>query len=59
LETEKTQLAGSLTGKEAELTALGEELEQAQSSLASERESGVKTAESLQNQLNEKVGFYL
>uniref|UniRef100_A0A8C7U1T2 Huntingtin-interacting protein 1-related protein n=1 Tax=Oncorhynchus mykiss TaxID=8022 RepID=A0A8C7U1T2_ONCMY len=40
---------------EEELAGLGEELERVQSSLASERESGVKTAEALQNQLNEKV----
>lgn len=57
METEKTQLAESLTSKEAEVVTLGEELQRVQSSLASERESGVKTAESLQNQLNEKVGF--
>uniref|UniRef100_A0A8D3BQ38 Huntingtin-interacting protein 1-related protein n=1 Tax=Scophthalmus maximus TaxID=52904 RepID=A0A8D3BQ38_SCOMX len=36
------------------LAAQGEELERVQSSLATERESGVKTAEALQNQLNEK-----
>ncbi|KAJ3590711.1 hypothetical protein NHX12_008660, partial [Muraenolepis orangiensis] len=54
LDTEKTQLTESLASKEAELTTLGEELQRAQSSLASERESGVKAAESLQNQLNEK-----
>uniref|UniRef100_A0A8C7WAX5 Huntingtin-interacting protein 1-related protein n=1 Tax=Oncorhynchus mykiss TaxID=8022 RepID=A0A8C7WAX5_ONCMY len=40
--------------RQEELAGLGEELERVQSSLASERESGVKTAEALQNQLNEK-----
>lgn len=34
-------------------------LERVQSSLATERESGVKTAEALQNQLNEKVVIVL
>uniref|UniRef100_A0A8C8EVI4 Huntingtin-interacting protein 1-related protein n=1 Tax=Oncorhynchus tshawytscha TaxID=74940 RepID=A0A8C8EVI4_ONCTS len=54
VESEKVELAGSLLKKEEELAGLGEELERVQSSLASERESGVKTAEALQNQLNEK-----
>uniref|UniRef100_A0A669EZ38 Huntingtin-interacting protein 1-related protein n=1 Tax=Oreochromis niloticus TaxID=8128 RepID=A0A669EZ38_ORENI len=36
------------------LSARGEELERVQSSLVTERESRVKTAETLQNQLNEK-----
>nr|XP_029536625.1 huntingtin-interacting protein 1-like [Oncorhynchus nerka] len=54
VESEKVELAGSLLKKEEELAGLGEELEHVQSSLASERESGVKTAEALQNQLNEK-----
>ncbi|KAM4627474.1 LOW QUALITY PROTEIN: huntingtin-interacting protein 1 [Polymixia lowei] len=54
LESEKAELVESLTKKAAELTCQGEELERVQSSLASERESGVKTAEALQNQLNEK-----
>uniref|UniRef100_A0A8C5GQ75 Huntingtin-interacting protein 1-related protein n=1 Tax=Gouania willdenowi TaxID=441366 RepID=A0A8C5GQ75_GOUWI len=40
---------------EAELVVKGEELERVQSCLVTERESGVKTAEALQNQLNEKV----
>uniref|UniRef100_A0AAX7VW89 Huntingtin-interacting protein 1-related protein n=1 Tax=Astatotilapia calliptera TaxID=8154 RepID=A0AAX7VW89_ASTCA len=40
---------------EAELAARGEELERVQSSLVTERESRVKSAETLQNQLNEKV----
>lgn len=57
VESEKVELAGSLLKKEEELAGLGEELERVQSSLASERESGVKTAEALQNQLNEKVCF--
>lgn len=48
----------SLSQKEAELAGLGVELERVQSSLTNERESGVKAAESLQNQLNEKVIFY-
>lgn len=43
--------------KEAELAGLGVELERVQSSLTNERESGVKAAEALQNQLNEKVGY--
>nr|XP_046170199.1 huntingtin-interacting protein 1-like isoform X1 [Oncorhynchus gorbuscha] len=54
VESEKVELAGSLLKKEEELAGLGEELERVQSSLACERESGVKTAEALQNQLNEK-----
>uniref|UniRef100_A0A674D754 Huntingtin-interacting protein 1-related protein n=1 Tax=Salmo trutta TaxID=8032 RepID=A0A674D754_SALTR len=54
VESEKVELAGSLLKKEEELAGLGEELERVQSSLASERKSGVKTAEALQNQLNEK-----
>ncbi|KAF7665574.1 hypothetical protein LDENG_00138330 [Lucifuga dentata] len=54
LESEKAELVESLTKIEAELVARGEELHQAQSSLANERESGVKMAETLQNQLNEK-----
>uniref|UniRef100_A0A3Q2WTA9 Huntingtin-interacting protein 1-related protein n=1 Tax=Haplochromis burtoni TaxID=8153 RepID=A0A3Q2WTA9_HAPBU len=40
---------------EAQLAARGEELERVQSSLVTERESRVKSAETLQNQLNEKV----
>uniref|UniRef100_A0A8C8CT19 Huntingtin-interacting protein 1-related protein n=1 Tax=Oncorhynchus tshawytscha TaxID=74940 RepID=A0A8C8CT19_ONCTS len=55
VESEKVELAESLSKKEEELAGLGEELERVQSSLSSERESGVKTAEALQNQLNEKV----
>uniref|UniRef100_A0A6Q2Z437 Huntingtin-interacting protein 1-related protein n=1 Tax=Esox lucius TaxID=8010 RepID=A0A6Q2Z437_ESOLU len=46
METEKAELVESLSKKEAELSGLGEELERIQSSLANERESGVKTAES-------------
>lgn len=49
----------SLSQKEAELAGLGVELERVQSSLTNERESGVKAAESLQNQLNEKVIFFM
>lgn len=45
----------SLSKAEAELAVRGEELERVQGELASERESGVKSAEALQNQLNEKV----
>ncbi|KPP61443.1 hypothetical protein Z043_120457 [Scleropages formosus] len=56
LEMEKSSLAETLAQKEAELTGLGAELERVQGSLASERASGVKVAETLQNQLNEKVG---
>lgn len=55
LEAEKLGLAETLARKEAELAGLGEELQRVQKSLASERESGVKVAENLQNQLNEKV----
>lgn len=55
LETEKAELVQSLSKVEAELAVRGEELERVQSSLATERESGVKMAEALQNQLNEKV----
>lgn len=56
LESEKAELVQSLSAVEAELVARGEELERAQGLLATERESGVKAAEALQNQLNEKVG---
>ncbi|XP_036393104.1 huntingtin-interacting protein 1-like isoform X2 [Megalops cyprinoides] len=54
LETERAELAETVSQKEAELAGLGQELERVQSSLSSERESGVKAAEALQNQLNEK-----
>lgn len=54
LESQKAELVETLSRKEAELASVGEELESAQSTLASERESGVKAAEALQNQLNEK-----
>ncbi|XP_041796325.1 huntingtin-interacting protein 1 isoform X1 [Chelmon rostratus] len=54
LESEKTELVHSLSKVEAELAVRGVELERVQTSLATERESGVKTAETLQNQLNEK-----
>lgn len=55
LETEKAGLVETVSQKDVELAGLGAELERVQSSLASERESGVKAAEALQNQLNEKV----
>lgn len=55
LETEKAELLQSLSAVEAELAIQGEELQRVQSTLVTERESGVKTAEVLQNQLNEKV----
>lgn len=55
LETEKAELLQSLAAVEAELAVQGEELQRVQSHLATERESAVKTAEVLQNQLNEKV----
>lgn len=54
LEAEKTGLMETVSQKEAELASLGVELERVQSSLTNERESGVKSAEALQNQLNEK-----
>ncbi|XP_076138562.1 huntingtin-interacting protein 1 isoform X1 [Alosa pseudoharengus] len=54
LESEKAELVESVSKKEAELASIGEQLERVQNSLASERESGVKAAETLQNQLNEK-----
>uniref|UniRef100_A0AAX7U7Z3 I/LWEQ domain-containing protein n=1 Tax=Astatotilapia calliptera TaxID=8154 RepID=A0AAX7U7Z3_ASTCA len=54
-ESEKAELVQSLSKVEAELAARGEELERVQSSLVTERESRVKSAETLQNQLNEKV----
>ncbi|XP_057207201.1 huntingtin-interacting protein 1 isoform X2 [Triplophysa rosa] len=54
LEVEKAGLMETLSQKEAELAGLGVELERVQSSLTNERESGVKAAEALQNQLNEK-----
>lgn len=55
LVSEKAELVQSLSKVEAELVVRVEELQHVQSSLATERESGVKTAEALQNQLNEKV----
>ncbi|KAM9317679.1 huntingtin-interacting protein 1 [Pholidichthys leucotaenia] len=54
LESEKAELVQSLSKVEAELVIRGGELEQVQNSLATERESRVKAAEALQNQLNEK-----
>ncbi|XP_062407754.1 huntingtin-interacting protein 1 isoform X1 [Sardina pilchardus] len=54
LEAEKAELVESVSKKEAELASIGEELERVQNSLTNERESGVKAAETLQNQLNEK-----
>uniref|UniRef100_A0A672RU64 Huntingtin-interacting protein 1-like n=1 Tax=Sinocyclocheilus grahami TaxID=75366 RepID=A0A672RU64_SINGR len=54
LESEKVGLMETVSQKEAELASLGVELERVQSSLTNERESGVKAAEALQNQLNEK-----
>ncbi|XP_051717512.1 huntingtin-interacting protein 1 isoform X2 [Ctenopharyngodon idella] len=54
LEAEKAGLLETVSQKEAELAGLGVELERVQSSLTNERESGVKAAETLQNQLNEK-----
>lgn len=59
LESEKAELVQTLSKVEAELEVQGEALQRIQSSLATERESGVKTAEALQNQLNEKVGNFL
>ncbi|XP_051933856.1 huntingtin-interacting protein 1 isoform X2 [Hippocampus zosterae] len=54
MESQKAELVESLSKVEAELAVQGEELERVRSSLASERECGVKTAEALQNQLNDK-----
>nr|XP_040045634.1 huntingtin-interacting protein 1 isoform X3 [Gasterosteus aculeatus aculeatus]XP_040045644.1 huntingtin-interacting protein 1 isoform X3 [Gasterosteus aculeatus aculeatus] len=54
LQSEKAELVQCVSKVEAELAVRGEELQRVQSSLATERESGVKTAEALQNQLNEK-----
>ncbi|XP_019741504.1 huntingtin-interacting protein 1 isoform X2 [Hippocampus comes] len=54
MESHKAELVESLSKVEAELAVQGEELERVRSSLASERECGVKTAEALQNQLNDK-----
>uniref|UniRef100_A0A673KRQ0 Huntingtin-interacting protein 1-like n=1 Tax=Sinocyclocheilus rhinocerous TaxID=307959 RepID=A0A673KRQ0_9TELE len=54
LEAEKAGLMETVSQKEVELSSLGVELERVQSSLTNERESGVKAAETLQNQLNEK-----
>uniref|UniRef100_A0A671QBX2 Huntingtin-interacting protein 1-related protein n=1 Tax=Sinocyclocheilus anshuiensis TaxID=1608454 RepID=A0A671QBX2_9TELE len=54
LEAEKVGLMETVSQKEAELASLGVDLERVQSSLTNERESGVKAAETLQNQLNEK-----
>lgn len=55
VETEKTELLQSLSAMEAELAVQREELQRMQGHLVTERESRVKTAEALQNQLNEKV----
>lgn len=55
LQSEKAELVQSLSALEAELVSRGAELERAQGLLASERESGAKVAETLQNQLNQKV----
>uniref|UniRef100_A0A671Q3E9 Huntingtin-interacting protein 1-like n=1 Tax=Sinocyclocheilus anshuiensis TaxID=1608454 RepID=A0A671Q3E9_9TELE len=57
LEAEKVGLMETVSQKEAELASLGVDLERVQSSLTNERESGVKAAETLQNQLNEKVKY--
>ncbi|XP_051534940.1 huntingtin-interacting protein 1 isoform X2 [Myxocyprinus asiaticus] len=54
LESEKAGLMGTISQKESELAGLGLELERVQSSLTTERESSIKAAEALQNQLNEK-----
>ncbi|XP_051965683.1 huntingtin-interacting protein 1 [Xyrauchen texanus] len=54
LESEKAGLMGIVSQKESELSGLGVELEHVQSSLTTERESSIKAAEALQNQLNEK-----
>ncbi|XP_051962602.1 huntingtin-interacting protein 1-like isoform X2 [Xyrauchen texanus] len=54
LEAEKAGLMDTVSQKEVELAGLGVELQRVQSSLTIERESGVKAAEALQNQLNEK-----
>ncbi|KAM4565876.1 huntingtin-interacting protein 1 isoform 1-T1 [Odontesthes bonariensis] len=54
LASEKAELVQNLSKVEAEFVVRGEELQQAQSSLVTERQSGVKAAEALQNQLNEK-----
>uniref|UniRef100_A0A4W4FKD3 Huntingtin-interacting protein 1-related protein n=1 Tax=Electrophorus electricus TaxID=8005 RepID=A0A4W4FKD3_ELEEL len=55
LEIEKAGLVEAVAQKEEELVGLGAELERVQRSLVSERESSVKAAEALKNQLNEKV----
>lgn len=55
LQSEKAELVQSLTALEAELVSKGAELERAHGLLASERESCAKAAETLQNQLNQKV----
>lgn len=55
LQSEKAELVQSLSALEAELVSRGAELERAQGLLAAERESGAKAAETLQNQLNQKV----
>lgn len=59
LETEKAGLVETVSQKDTELAGLGAELERVQRGLTSERESGVKAAEALQNQLNEKVKNWL
>lgn len=59
LEMEKAGLIDTVSQKDVELAGLAVEMERVQSSLASERESGVKAAEALQNQLNEKVKNWL
>lgn len=59
LEIAKAGLVETVSQKDVELASLGAELERVQSSLAIERETGVKAAEALQNQLNEKVKNWL
>uniref|UniRef100_A0A8C6LGD9 Huntingtin-interacting protein 1-related protein n=1 Tax=Nothobranchius furzeri TaxID=105023 RepID=A0A8C6LGD9_NOTFU len=57
LESEKAELVQTLSKVEAELTHQGEELQRVQTSLATERASGVKTAESLPPLNGRKAAF--
>ncbi|MFT7803790.1 huntingtin-interacting protein 1-like isoform X3, partial [Arapaima gigas] len=54
LEAERAELAMVVDGKEQEVASLGLELQRMQGNLTSEQETRAQTAESLQNQLNQK-----
>nr|XP_005986931.1 PREDICTED: huntingtin-interacting protein 1 [Latimeria chalumnae] len=54
LELEKSSLAETVTQKEAEMTTLQTEVQQLKDTMTAEKETGAKTLESLQTQLQEK-----